>query len=75
MSGWARSRATGPGAQAAIINGTVGGYVDISGALTTTGYRTTTRQTDPLIAALYSQMEMQQGGASLTIGGTLSPPA
>ena len=64
--------ATGPGAQAAIINGDVGGYLDISGALTTTGYRTTTRQTDPLIAALYSQMEMQQGGASLTIGGSIA---
>jgi hypothetical protein len=63
--------ATGPGAQAVLLNGNVGGYFDLSGTATATGYRTTTRQTNPYIAALYSQMEMQQGGSAVTIGGSV----
>ena len=64
-------RPPGPGAQAVQLNGTVGGYVNISSGITATGYRTTTRQTNPFIAALYSQMEMQQGGAAVTVGGDI----
>ena len=63
--------ATGPGAQAAQLNGPVGGYVNISGGVDATGYRTTTRQSNPFVSALYSQMEMQQGGAAVTIGGNV----
>lgn len=61
--------ATGPGAQAAQLNGNVGGYVNISGSVVATGYRTTSRQSNPFISELYSQEEMQQGGAALTVGG------
>jgi len=64
--------ATGPGAQGVVLNGAVGGYVDISGGVVATGYRSTTRQTNPYIAAFYSQMEMQQGGAAVTVGGNIA---
>ncbi|HEY1415140.1 MAG TPA: hypothetical protein VGF42_04575, partial [Caulobacteraceae bacterium] len=63
--------ATGPGAQAAELNGYVNGYVNISGAEAATGYRTTSRQPNPAISALYSQMELQQGGAAVTVGGNV----
>ncbi|HWD67482.1 MAG TPA: hypothetical protein VG227_05920, partial [Caulobacteraceae bacterium] len=63
--------ATGPGAQAVQLNGPVGGYVNISGAETATGYRTTSRQGNPFISALYSQEELQQGGAAVTVGGSI----
>ena len=63
--------ATGPGAQAVQLNGNVGGYVNISSGVVATGYRTTTRQTNPYISVLYSQEEMQQGGAAVTVGGNV----
>jgi hypothetical protein len=61
--------ATGPGAEGAVINGTVGGTINISGAVTSTGYRTTARSTDPTIEALYTAQELQQGGSAVIIGG------
>jgi hypothetical protein len=63
--------ATGPGAQAVELNGGVGGYVNISGAEYATGYRTLSRQSNPFLSELYSQMELQQGGAAVTVGGNL----
>jgi len=63
--------ATGPGAQGVVLNGSVGGSVNVEGSVTATGYRTTTRQTNPFIAIIYSQMEMQQGGAAMTVGGSI----
>ncbi|HEY7900556.1 MAG TPA: hypothetical protein VIC25_05155, partial [Caulobacteraceae bacterium] len=63
--------ATGPGAQALELNGAVGGFLNISGAVVATGYRTTSRQTNPFLAVNYSQMEMQQGGAAVTLGGNV----
>jgi len=63
--------ATGPGAQGVVLNGNVGGFVNIDGSVTATGYRTTTRQTNPYLSIIYSQMEMQQGGASVTVGGSV----
>jgi hypothetical protein len=63
--------ATGVGAQAVVVNGAVGGEVDISGAVTATGYETTTRNTNPSIASLYLAEQMQQGGPALTIGASV----
>ena len=63
--------ATGVGAQGVVINGNVGGSVDISQGVVVTGYRTTTRSTNPALAVLYTPDEMQQGGAAVTIGGNL----
>jgi hypothetical protein len=63
------SGATGPGAEGAVINGAVGGTINISGAVTSTGYRTTARSTDPTIEALYTAQELQQGGSAVIIGG------
>jgi hypothetical protein len=63
--------ATGPGAQAVQLNGAVGGFVNISAGVIATGYRATTRQTNPALANLYQQEELQQGGAAVTIGGNV----
>ncbi len=61
--------ASGPGAQAVQLNGAVGGFVNISSGIAATGYRATSRQPNPAIANLYTQAELQQGGAAVTIGG------
>ncbi len=74
--------ASGPGAQAVQLNGNIGGFVNMSSGITATGYRTSSRQTNPTISALYTQAEMQQGGAAVTLGGNVgagvivsAPPA
>src|SRR4029077_10338759 len=72
--------ATGPGAQGLQLNGAVGGFVNVSAGVVVTGYRTTSRQTSPTVSVLYSQEQMQQGGAAVTLGATIgagfiiSPP-
>jgi hypothetical protein len=63
--------ATGPGAQAAQLDGNVGGWVNISSSVVSTGYRFETRQTDPYLSVFYTQMEMQQNGAAVTLGGNI----
>ncbi len=63
--------ATGVGAQAVVINDNVGGSVDISQGVVATGYRSTSRSTNPALSVLYTPDEMQQGGAAVTIGGNL----
>ncbi|HEY2481810.1 MAG TPA: hypothetical protein VGI30_06385, partial [Caulobacteraceae bacterium] len=63
--------ATGPGAQAVQLNGDVGGFVNLSSGVVATGYRGTTRQTNPAVSILYTQDEMQQGGAAVTVGGSV----
>ena len=63
--------ATGPGAQGVVLDGNVGGSVNVEGSVSATGYRTTTRQTNPFISIIYSQMEMQQGGSAMTVGGNI----
>lgn len=63
--------ATGVGARAVVIGGAVGGKIDISGVETATGYRTTTRASNPAVSALYTAQEMQQGGAAVTIGANV----
>ena len=63
--------ATGVGARAVVINGAVGGGIDISGPVTATGYRTTTRPSNPAISTLYTAQEMQQGGPAVAIGANV----
>lgn len=60
--------ATGVGAQAVVVNGGVTGGIDFSGAATATGYRTTSRSSNPAVAKLYTAQEMQQGGSAVVIG-------
>jgi hypothetical protein len=64
--------ATGPGAQAVVINGNVGGGVDVLAALSSTGYRSSTRQTNPTLAGYYTADQLQQGGSALVIGGNVA---
>lgn len=64
--------ATGPGARAVVINGNVGGGVDVLAALSSTGYRTNSRQTNPTLAGYYTADQVQQGGSALVIGGNVA---
>jgi hypothetical protein len=61
--------ALGAGAQAVQINGGVKGAMNFSGTITDTGYRTTSRQSNPALLQLQTREEMQQGGAAVTLGG------
>lgn len=63
--------ATGTGASAAVIDGAVGGKVDLSGALSATGFRSTSRSLIPALAALYTPAEITQGGPAVVIGGSV----
>ncbi len=60
---------TGTGSQGVVINGAVGGAINLSGAVTVTGYRTTSRSTISQIESIYTAAELTQGGAGVTIGG------
>jgi Autotransporter beta-domain len=64
--------ANGVGTQGAVINGTVGGVINVSGTVSATGYRTTARSTDSTIEATYTAQELQQSGSAMTIGGTVN---
>ncbi len=67
--------ASGIGSQAVIINGPVGGGVDIAGSVSSTAYRTTTRASNPALSALYTAQELGfggQNGAAVTIGGSVA---
>ena len=67
--------ATGIGAQAVVINGPVGGSVDLTGGVSSTAYRTTTRATNPALSVLYTAQELGfggQNGAAVTIGGSVA---
>ena len=74
--------ATGTGSQAVVINGAVGGNINVSGTISATGYRTTTRNatapltnpyaqqgTTPNPLSLYTAQELTQGGVAMTVGG------
>jgi hypothetical protein len=63
--------ATGFGAKAVDIEGAVGGVVNLTGAITDTGYRSTARSTYPTIATQYTAAELQQGGVAVTIGANV----
>jgi hypothetical protein len=63
--------ATGFGAKAVDIEGAVGGAINLSGQITVTGYRSTTRSQFPQIASKYTAQEMAQGGPAVTIAGSV----
>ncbi len=63
--------ANGVNAQGVVVDGAVGGRVKISGAITATGYRSTTRGTIPALTLLYTAEELQQGGPAVTIGANV----
>lgn len=63
--------ATGYGARAVDIEGAVGGVVNLTGAITATGYRSTSRSNYPTIAVQYTAAELQQGGPAVTVGANV----
>ena len=64
--------ATGTGAQAAVVDGPVGGKVDISSTVYATGFRSTSRSQIPALAALYTPQEITQGGPAVVVGGSVA---
>jgi hypothetical protein len=71
--------ARGVGASAVAVDGPVTGTVNISGAISASGYRTTTRvtdatlgTTDPTILAKYTADELQQGGPAVSIAANVA---
>ncbi len=67
--------ATGIGARSVVVNGPVGGGVELAGAVSSTAYRTTTRSNNPALSVLYTAQELGfggQNGAAVTIGGSVA---
>ena len=63
--------ATGTGVRGVDIEGVVGGTVDLAGAVSATGYRTTSRTNFPTLAAKYTAAELTQGGPAAVIGASV----
>ena len=63
--------ATGFGAVGADIEGQVGGALNLSGQITSTGYRSTTRSSYPTLAVQYTAQEMEQGGSAVIVGANV----
>jgi hypothetical protein len=64
--------ALGLGAQAANFGGDIGGQLDINGTITSTGYRYTTRSTDPNFLKELGPDDLLQGGAAVTVSGNVA---
>ena len=64
--------ASGQGAQGANFGGDITGQLLINGAITSTGYRYTTRSTDPTFLGRLTADDLYQGGATVTVGGSVS---
>jgi hypothetical protein len=64
--------ADGAASQAVVVNGSVGGVINVFGTVTATGYRTTARGSDPTIEDKYTATELQQGGVPMTVGGNVA---
>lgn len=64
--------ASGQGAQGVNLGGDVTGQVLINGAISTTGYRYTTRSTDPTFLGHLGADDLLQSGAAVTVGGSVS---
>jgi hypothetical protein len=62
---------TGTGARGVDIQGAVGGTVDLAGAVSATGYRTTTRSNYPTLADRYTAAELTQGGSAAVIAANV----
>jgi hypothetical protein len=63
--------ATGYGAKAVDIEGSVGGTINFMGAVTATGYQGTTRSSYTQISDSYMAEQMLQGGPAVTIAGNV----
>ncbi|HEX3366308.1 autotransporter outer membrane beta-barrel domain-containing protein [Phenylobacterium sp.] len=64
--------ASGQGTQGVNLGGDVTGQVLINGAISTTGYRYTTRSTDPTFLGHLTADDLLQSGASVTVAGNVS---
>jgi hypothetical protein len=71
--------ARGVGSSAVAIDGAVGGSVNISGAISSSGYRalsrvtnTTLGTTDPTVLAKFTADELQQGGPAVSIAANVA---
>jgi hypothetical protein len=63
---------SGPGVQAANLGGDIGGQLLINGTVTTSGYRFTTRSTDPNFLKELKDDDLLQSGPSVTVGGSVA---
>jgi hypothetical protein len=63
--------ARGVNAQGVVIDGAVGGTLNISGFVSASGYRNTVRPTNPAFSLLYTADELQQGGSAVSIGASI----
>ncbi len=64
--------ARGVGTRAVVIDGAVGGRVNISGSVTASGYRSTVRSSNPAVSVLYTADELQQGGPAVSIAADVA---
>ncbi|MEO7027501.1 MAG: hypothetical protein ABI056_08105, partial [Caulobacteraceae bacterium] len=64
--------ARGINAQGVVIDGNVGGGVNISAGVSATGYRSTTRPSSPSISTQYTADQLEQGGAAVSIGANIA---
>jgi hypothetical protein len=63
--------ARGINAKGAVINGAVGGTVDISSTVDASGYRSVTRPTTPYYSTQYTADQLDQGGAAVSVGASI----
>jgi hypothetical protein len=63
--------ARGIGAQGAVIDGAVGGTVDISATVDASGYRSVTRPTTPYFSTQYRADQLEQGGPAVSVGASI----
>jgi len=63
--------ARGVNAKGAVINGNVGGTVNISSTIDASGYRSTTRPTTPYYSTQYRSDQLEQGGAAVSVGASI----
>ena len=64
--------AIGQNVQGVNFGGPVGGQLLINGAITVTGYRFTTRSTDPNFVKQLAADDLLQGGTAVTVGGDVA---
>ena len=63
--------ATGTGAKGVDIEGAVGGTINFAGAVTATGYRSTSRTSYPTLAVKYTAAELTQGGSAAVVAASV----
>jgi len=63
--------AGGPGTQAVSLGNDVSGALLVNGTISSSGYRYTTRSTDPNFIALLKDDDLLQGGPTVTVAGSV----